>query len=117
MPEKRPEPLREDYQVSTGDVFISVDYGFAQIGAGIIKLDGQKIADAPISKFRIGSGSELKSKTLLVKSIVADASETTNKVSAFYRLTGGMADKDSLSEGEVETDGDPMPFWAFFKFV
>ena len=117
MPETRPEPLREDYQVSAGDVFITVDYGFAQIGAGIIKLDGQKIADAPILKHRVGSGPELKGKTLLVKSIVADASETTNKVSAIYRLTGGAIDKDYVSEGEVETDGDPMPFWAFFKFV
>jgi hypothetical protein len=109
--------LNEDYAVAANDVLLTVEYGYAQIGGGVAKLDGREIAASPITNQVVGNGAALKGKKLLVKSVVADANDTTNKVSVVYKLTGGQQDQTFISEGEVEDDGDPMAFYGFFKFT
>jgi len=99
------------------DVLITVEIGEAQIGGGNIKIEGIEVSKTPVEKYSLGSGSGLKGKTLLAKTIVSDENENTNKTSVMYLFKQGRNVQKFVSKAEVENDGDVIGYWAKFTIT
>jgi len=110
----------ENYDVGTGAgvVQLALTIGEGQFGTCRIKLGGVEIVTAtgPIS-VRVGKRSEVKGKTLFVRSVVNDVNSLTNRMSVTYRLTGGAADGKTTARGKVTREGDVLVFDANFHLV
>jgi hypothetical protein len=100
-----------------GDTAISVEIGDGQIGGGVIKLEGTEICKTPVENHPLGSGSQLKGKTLLAKTIVSDENPHTNKTSVTYYFKQGEKEQKFVSKAEVENDGDVIGYWAKFSIT
>jgi hypothetical protein len=98
-----------------GDVTLTVVIGEAQIGGGVIKIDDKQVGVAPIENLPLGSGSELKGKKLLIKTIVSDENPQTNKTSVTYLFDQTGEKQSFVSSAEVEHDKDVIGYWAKFK--
>ena len=81
----------EDYRVGAGagEIRLTLTVGEGQFGTSRAKLDGLVLAtgSGPMS-IRVGRRSEVKGKTLFVRSIINDVNSLTNRMSVTYRLTG-----------------------------
>ena len=107
-----PVQLEED-----GDVTITVEIGEGQIGGGNIKLEGAEVSKTPAEDHSLGSGCNLKGKTLLTKAIVSDENPHTNKTSVTYLFKQGQKEQKFVSKAEVENDGDVIGYWAKFTIT
>lgn len=97
-----------------GDVTITVVIGEGQIGGGSLKLDGTIVKKTPAEDHSLGSGSNLKGKILLAKTIVSDENPNTNKTSVSYLFKQGQKEQKFVAKAEVENDGDVIGYWAKF---
>lgn len=109
--------LKTDYTVAAGEIFLTIIIGDAQIGASYLSINGEKIAAGQIKNQKIGDGAELKTKTLLVKTIVSDVNNKTNRTSVTYQLKGGVKDCTYGLEATVANEGDSINYEAEFKFI
>ena len=105
------------YQVSTGEVSLTVEIGDAQVGGSAVFVGGQQVGTGLISDLDLGSGPELRNKSVRIKTVVSDINDLTNKTSVTYKLAGGAAPMETSVFSEVEDDGDSMVFSARFDFV
>ena len=110
--------LEDEYRVKDKNVFLSVTIGEGQFGTSDVLLDGERLlrTSGPL-KLLIGKGSDIESKTLLVRSVVNDVSSATNKMSVTYHLTGGVAKPPFVARGKVTNPGDLLIFEATFSLV
>lgn len=99
------------------DVAITVVIGEGQIGGGVIKLGGEKKANAPINDFVLGNATSLKGKTVLVKSIVSDENPSTNKTSVTYTFVQNKKEQEFVSKAEVDDEKDIIGYWGKFTFM
>jgi len=114
MPIKYEKDIDYPYGVNgEGMVYLSVDYGFGQLGSAIAWLDDgtEWVQGKPF-----GNGAQLDGQTLTVVATVSDVSPQTNEVNAIYSLSGGPSPKVFKSKGKVATDGDVALFRAKFRF-
>ena len=109
--------LITDYEVSEGDVTLSIVIGDAQIGSSIVKLEQVEKGRGDIGDLNIGSGSGIKNKALFVKSVVTDVNDMTNHTSITYVLKGGRRDQEFTSQGSVEENGDSIIYRVKFNLV
>ena len=110
--------LRTEYKIKKGQpVKLSVEYGFAQIGGSAVKLAKTELKSDPPGGSVFLCKPASAGKVLLIKSVVTDVNDATNKCSVMYSLTGGVVDQKFISEGETEQDGDPILFYAWITFV
>lgn len=111
---------KEDYGVGTGAgvVELALTIGEGQFGTSRVKLGDAELvtASGPISVM-VGKRSEVKGKTLFVRSVVNDVNSVTNRMSVTYRLTGGAADSKTIARGKVTQEGDALVFDASFSLV
>jgi len=98
-----------------GAVTITVMIGEGQIGGGVVKIDGKQIGVTPVSKLSLGTESDLKGKTILIKTIVADENPETNKTSVTYGFDQDGKQQQFVSKAEVDHDKDTIGYWAKFK--
>lgn len=101
-----------------GDIFLAVNIGDGQFGTSRAFLNGTVLAtgSGPMV-IRIGPARDLKSKTLMVRSIVNDVNSQTNRMSVTYRLTGGSADQKTVAKGRASLDGDTLVFDTTFTLA
>lgn len=97
-----------------GTVAVSITIGDGQIGGGVIKMDGKKISVTPVSDFVIGNAIDLKGKTILIKNIVSDENEKSNKTSVRYLFKQNIGEQTFISKAEVEHDKDIIGYHASF---
>jgi hypothetical protein len=110
--------FRTDYKIQSGKpVKLKVEYGYAQVGGSAVKLGGVVIPEDPPHSDCYNCSNPTPGQVLLIKSVVADVNDATNKCSVIYSLTGGVVDQKFISEGETEQDGDPILFYAWITFV
>ncbi len=98
-----------------GNVALTVIIGEAQIGGGVVKLDGKQIGVTPVEKLSLGTESDLKGKTLLIKTIVSDENPETNKTSVTYTFDQNGEQQQFVSKAEVDHDKDEIGYWAKFE--
>ena len=101
-----------------GDVRLGLTIGEGQFGTSRTKLDGTVLAtgSGPMM-VRIGKRSELKGKSLTIRTVVNDLNSMTNRMSVTYRLTGGEEDQKVIAKGKVTAEGDLLVFDATFDLV
>jgi hypothetical protein len=110
--------FRTDYKLKKGKpVDLKVEYGFAQIGGSAAKLGKTPLTQDPPNSGCYAVKGAAEGKVLLIKSVVTDVNDMTNKCSAIYSLSGGAVDQKFISEGETEQDGDPILFYAWITFT
>jgi hypothetical protein len=101
-----------DYRVRQADVFLSLAIGEGQNGSTEVFLGTTKLLSVfgDIGGLRIGKGSDVANKKLIVRSIINDVMSNTNRMSITYTLSGGAANKEVVSSGEVAQNGSPLRF-------
>ena len=107
--------LNTVYELTTGEVTVSVVIGEGQIGSSLVRVGPKEIAIGAVTKQKIGKGSALAGKALLIKTVVTDVNDQTNRLSVRYELQGGKADKVFDLESTVAEEGDSVVFRATFK--
>lgn len=107
----------ESYQVSDGEVRLSIIIGDAQIGSSVVSLDSDEIGRGDISNLVVGSGPDIKNKALFTKSVVTDVNDASDWISITYHLEGGAQNQDYSSSDKVEAAGDSIIYRAKFNFV
>lgn len=96
--------LKGNYKVTNNsDVILSVSIGDGKVGTHLVQLDFDSVGDGdlgtglyrdPIKGLTIGKGSDIRTKTLFVTSLV---SKTTSEfASVTYELTGGVEPKEFI---------------------
>jgi hypothetical protein len=110
--------IEKAYKVGSAKVFLSLVIGEGQFGRSDVRLGTQRLlrASGPIGDLFIGKGGDIVGQTLRIRSKVDDTVSATNRMSVTYKLTGGTADKEFVSRGEVERDGANLIFEAKFSF-
>lgn len=109
--------LITDYDVGQKQVRLSIVVGDGQIGSSVVKLGKKLIAKGDIDKVLLGSGAQLRGKTLFVKSVVADVNDQTNHTSLTHQFRGGAGNQDFVSQASVEQDGDSVIYRAKFNLI
>lgn len=109
---------REEYETAEEVVKLSIDYGDAQLGSSLVKLDDRELArgDA-IHDLSIGQGAGLTDSALSIKSVVTDVNDMTDRTSVTYALTGGATDLRCTLECIVDRNGDSAIYRTTFDFV
>jgi hypothetical protein len=103
------------YEVSQGDVTLTIKIGDAQLGASIVKLEEKELGIGKIENLQIGKGPDIAGKTLSIKSIVSDVNDKTNHTSICYVLKGGKVDKEYDLGGTVDEEGASIIYRAKFQ--
>jgi hypothetical protein len=110
----------DDYRVGAGagDIRLAVTIGEGQFGTSRAKLDGSELAtgSGPFS-VKVGKRSEVKGKTLFVRTVVNDVNSLTNRMSVTYRLTGGTEPAKIVAKGTVTQEGDVLIFDANISLI
>lgn len=106
--------LETSYRVGHGDVHLSIVVGDGQIGGSAVRLDDKLIATGDIKKMRIGNGAEIANRKLVVKTIVSDENDSTNRTSVTYVLAGGPSEEHFKLAAVVDNDGDEITYRATF---
>jgi hypothetical protein len=110
--------FRTEYKLKKGKpVELQVEYGFAQIGGSAAKMGKTPLEQDPPDSGTFPCKGAAAGKVLLIKSVVTDVNDATNKCSVIYSLSGGVVDQKFISEGETEQDGDPILFYAWITFT
>jgi hypothetical protein len=116
-----PDKVKTDdsYEVSTGDVFLSLTIGEGQFGTSDVFVGGMQIvrASGPIGNLRLGAGPNITGKRLLARSVVTDVNTMSNKMSVTYRLKGGKSQKSVVAKGTVDAQGKTLVFEARFDLL
>lgn len=107
--------LNTVYEISSGEVTVSVVIGEGQIGSSLVRLGTREITIGAVTKQKIGKGTALGGKELFIKTVVTDVSDQTNRLSVRYELKGGKANKVFDLESTVAEEGDSVVFRATFK--
>jgi len=112
--------INQDYKViDSNDITLSLVIGEEQAGWFAVFLDGEFLVDGKtkIQNFSLGNGSDIKSKTLLIRATVLDINPDTNRTSVTYSLSGGESNLTITAEMTVDNDNDPAFYSAEFKLV
>lgn len=109
--------LKTDYAVGLGSLYLTIFIGDAQLGTSVVSLNGNKIAEGVINNLLIGGSTQLKGKSLNVKTIVSDVSDKTNHTSVTYLMSGGLRDTEYKLEATVAVEGDSIVYKAEFNFI
>jgi hypothetical protein len=106
----------DTYKVGDGDVFLSLAIGEGQFGTSDVSIAGTQLlrSSGSIGGLRIGSGTNVKGKTLKVKSVVSDISTMTDKMSVTYQISGGQGRKSITAKGKVDKPGKSLIFETTF---
>jgi hypothetical protein len=110
--------LNTDYRIASGPVRLSIIIGDAQIGVSLVKIEKNQVAkEEKIKDLPLGKGSELRGKTLSIKTRIADVNTKTNHTSVTYQLIDGTQTTEFYLEGTVEAEGDAISYRATINFV
>jgi len=114
---KFPPILTTTYTVGTGDVFLTIVVGEAQLGSSVVKLGGKEIGRGEIKELKLGTGSQLAGKKISVKTVVTDTNDKTNHTSVRYALTGGVAEARHDLSIDVDQEGESVIYRIEIEFV
>jgi len=109
--------METSYQVAEGTVNVTVIIGNAQIGVSSVVLGDEIIATGDITEEDVGKGPELIGQQLVVKTVVADVNDSTNRTNVKYLLKGGKMEQEFNLYAIVDEDGDSVIYWARFNFT
>jgi hypothetical protein len=111
--------LNKTYKVRNSNVFLSLIIGEGQFGTSDVFVDNKRIlrTSGSFGKLRLGKGSELAGKDLLVRTVVNDTVAQTNRMAVSYKLSGGSGPGDFVAKGKVGNEGDSLIFEATFSLV
>lgn len=109
--------FKSEYEVSDGDIYLTIVIGNGQPGSSIVKINKIIIKDGEIKNLKLGNGNELKGKTLSVTSYVDDYQVNTNDTCIQYLLTGGKEPKKYYLDATVDVDGDRVVYNTDIKFI
>ena len=116
MPRK-PIAVEDEYEVADGPVTLSVLVGDRQYGSSMVFLDDELLTNGDIDEIPIGSGPDLKGRSVSVYTVVTDVRNKKTDMSVTWVLSGG--EKRLTVEREATTSkgfGSQM-FKAVFEFV
>jgi hypothetical protein len=113
--------LTKLYRVNNDDqsVQLSITIGDGQVGVTSINLGSEQIVSNhknSILSMDIGTGEDLKGKTLYCTTSVTDVQSTTNQTSVMYELHGGKIPFSQTLSETVAGDGDVVFYTATFYF-
>ncbi len=109
--------LDTSYQAADGDIRLTVIIGNAQIGVSNVKLNEKVLATGDIIQKSIGMGPNLVGQQLIVKTVVTDVNDSTNRTNVKYLLSGGRTDQEFDLNATVDEDGDSVVYLAIFEFT
>ncbi|MFA5032745.1 MAG: hypothetical protein WC614_06980 [bacterium] len=107
--------LEDSYEVSEGEVRLTIIIGNAQIGTSSVKLNDTLLHTGDISGLLIGKGPEISGKILSIKTVVTDVNDKTNLTNVYYELKGGKVDKKYNLEELALEDGASVIYRAKFN--
>ena len=97
-------------------VSLTIIIGDAQIGGSSVKVDDKPVGSpGAIKKLKLGKGKDLPAKTVEVKTLVADVSDTTDQTSVTYVLDGAEPAK-VIARRKVQNNGDGILYRAKLTF-
>jgi beta-lactam-binding protein with PASTA domain len=114
---KRTEPTKS-IRVKAGDsILLSIIIGNAQIGSSSVKFkyNSTILAKGEINDLLIGTGADIRGKTLRVATRVLDANTATNKVVITHRFDNGTP-ADSVYEDEIPEGQDVFTLLVDYNF-
>jgi hypothetical protein len=104
-----------EYKVGTGDIYLSIIIGDAQLGSSIVYVEDKEIKKGDINHEKIGSGIDLMGKKIKIKTVVTDVNDMSNYISVTYSLSGGASPLSITKESVVDEDGDSVIHRAVFS--
>jgi hypothetical protein len=112
--------LTKFYPVKTTKdvVTLTVTIGDSQTGITAVSLDGVPLVPGHLDTLtlELGTGPDLKGKTLVCTTTISDVSAETNRTSVTYDLEGGVAPYSHSLEETVSENGGKMSYNASFWF-
>jgi hypothetical protein len=105
-----------EYRVANADVRISIRIGDGQFGTSFMTLADRTFGPGDIEDVMLGPGPELTGLELLVKSIVTDVNDMTNRTSISYELAGGEAPASHVLVASVDEDGGSVVYRTRIRF-
>jgi hypothetical protein len=116
MASARKTTLRTKYKVrGDADVQITVVFGDGQKGSSSILGPPSRIGE--LTRWPLGTGAELRGKTIDVRSTVSDVNAKTNHVSATYIIEGGDEPLELHLESTVAREGATERFHVVVEFT
>ena len=116
MASARKTTLRTKYKVrSDAAVRITVVFGDGQKGSSSILGPPSRIGE--LTRWPLGTGAELRGKTVDVRSTVSDVNGKTNHVSATYTIEGGDEPLELRLESTVAREGATERFHVVVEFT
>lgn len=114
---KKLEPRQIELE-GTGQVLLTITFGYYQIGGSNVKFNGgtSAIAKGKVTNLDLGDVDTLRGKTLIVKSRILDSNLSTDKVSTTHSFTSAK-DMPIQQEGVVPNSGDIMEYVFTYNFM
>lgn len=104
-----PTTISETYAITSpnDDVFLDVVIGNAQHGNVSVYLGPTPLATAPkVTKLRLGKGSEVKRKKLVISGVIIDVNPNSDETSMSSTISGGGGQPKTIDSSEkVATSG------------
>lgn len=114
---RKPIAVEDEYQVSGGEVVLSVLVGDRQYGTSMVFVDDELLANGDIDGIPLGSGSELAGRSVSVYTVVTDVRNKKTEMSVTWVLTGGPKKLTVEREATTSKGFGSQMFKAVFEFV
>jgi hypothetical protein len=114
---KKLEPKEIELE-GTGQVLLTIAFGYYQIGGSNVKFKDatSAIAKGKVTNLDLGDVNALRGKTLIVKSRILDSNLSTDKVSTTHSFTSAK-DMPIEQQGVVPNSGDIMEYVFTYNFI
>lgn len=101
-----------------GQVELDAIVGNQQLGSTVVKVDGTQVAKGTsIHDLVLGTGADLNTKVVLVRTVINDVNEATNVTTMQYTLSDGTNTKTYDATGEVDKDFGVIVYFANFTIT
>lgn len=105
------------YKVLDGsETVLTVAFGNGQFGTSHVRTPtGSRIGT--VTRWPVGEGAALRGKAARIRSIVTDINDSTDTVSAWFELSGGIETVRVRLHDRVGTEGESKVFDVTVHFV
>jgi len=95
---------------------LTVAFGNGQFGTSRVRTPTRSRIGS-VKRWPVGEGGALRGKVARIKSIVADINDSTDMVSAWFELSGGVVTERVELHDRVDEEGESKVFDITVRFV
>ena len=110
-------PLANVAAADDAIVYLTVITGNAQIGGSLVKFSDESndLIKGDVKNLKLGTGSDLRGRTLEVTTNVLDVNPGTNNIVITHRFEGATP-REIVNSDSVDSDGDIFSFVTSYLF-